>query len=200
MKNITKIFVVTLSVVFCVSVGKMIIDNANVELGINAEPLAYEVKLDDTNRYSVLGSTPISLSQSKYVPSRFVEWEISGPAYAPDNSHIGFNYSKGETWAVNSLINTTAFKGIQSLAIDYTITGTFQYVKLIYASTVAPVEATAGATVVDLMTSSSPVVLDTAQLSSYQTSFFVKIQFLTTSTAAVFIINSITATYTCIAD
>ena len=199
MKNTTKIFVAALSVVFCVSVGKMIIDNANVELGINAEPLAYEVKLDDTNRYSGLGSTPISLSQSKYVPSRFVEWEISGPAYAPDNSHIGFNYSKGGTWAVNSLMNHTAFKGIQSLAIDYTIIGTFSQVQLIYASTVAPAEDTAGATVVNLNTSSSPVVLDTNQLVNYQTNFFVKIQFATTSGAAVFIINSITVTYTCIA-
>ncbi len=53
MKNTTKIFVAALSVVFCVSVGRLIIDNKN-QLLAEGEPTIYTITLDSTNKYSGL--------------------------------------------------------------------------------------------------------------------------------------------------
>jgi hypothetical protein len=183
--------------VLCVSLAKLIIDNSNLSRAIRAESTSYQVILDDTNRRSGLLSTPTQLSRATYMPSRYVSWEVSGPAYAPEGAHIGFNYSKGGTWAVNYLKSLVTFTGVQSFTLNYEIIGTFSQAKIIYDTKSDPVESNSTATVVDLPTSSTSITLNSTELSDYSASFNIKVKFQTTSTAAVLNILSLTINYTC---
>lgn len=197
MKNITKIFVAALSVVFCVSVGRLIIDNKN-QLLAEGEPTIYTITLDSTNKYSGLPSSP-----GTYTPSRAIPWYFDGPCSAPEDGHIKYTYTGASGW--NNFWNknigdypTYGIKGIQSLSIEYAFTGTISNAKMYYHGTEAPAAGTAGADVIDFNESglSNPVILDSDDLLSYQNNFYLRFR-IQTNYAGSFTIKSLVITYTC---
>lgn len=197
MKKTTKLLTVTLSVVFCVSVGKMIIDNKE-QLFVQAESETYEVRLDSTNRYTSLPAT-----SATYVPSRAIPWYFDGPCSAPEDGHIKYTYTTASGW--NNFWNknigdypTYGIKGIQSLSIEYAFTGTISNAKMYYHGTEAPAAGTADADVIDFNESglSNPVILDSDDLLSYQDNFYLRFR-IQTNYAGSFTIKSLVITYTC---
>ncbi len=201
MKNITKFFVVTLSVVFCVAVGKMIIDNKE-QLFVQAESETYEVRLDSTNRYTSLPAT-----SATYVPSRTVPWYFNGTCSAPDEGHIKYSFPSSSGWCdyyndnIEQKINY-GIKGILSVTIAYEFTGTVDNARMYYDNYRAP---TASGTVgidygvVDFKEAglSNPVVLGLDELSPYQSNFYLRFRIQSTTTGGSFTIKSLVLTYTC---
>ena len=197
MKNIAKIFVAALSVVFCVSVGRLIIDNKN-QLLAEGEPTIYTITLDSTNKYSGLPS-----NSGTYTPSRAIPWYFDGPCSAPEDGHIKYTYTGTSGW--NNFWNknignypTYGIKGIQSLSIEYAFTGTISSAKMYYHGTEAPAAGTADAGVIDFNESglSNPVILDSDDLLSYQSNFYLRFR-IQTNYAGSFTIKSLVITYTC---
>ncbi|MDY0345695.1 MAG: hypothetical protein WC215_04095 [Bacilli bacterium] len=203
MKKLNVIFVTAITAMVCISLGKMIIDKGNNGLGVKAEPLLYEIRLDSTNRKSGLpltaGDTAIS---GFYIPSRSVEWQHYGPVYAPENGHIGYDFHKQFGWCdfISYRINNSyeGIKGIQTLTIDYEIIGTVVSASMYYGSVWAPASVPfEGVDSLNFNSSTSPVVLDMDDLSEYQDNFYLRFRLYANSIGAKFIIKSLVATYTC---
>ena len=197
MKNTAKIFVAALSVVFCVSVGRLIIDNKN-QLLAEGEPTIYTITLDSTNKYSGLPS-----NSGTYTPSRAIPWYFYGPCSAPEDGHIKYTYTGASGWDNfwNKNIGdypTYGIKGIQSLSIEYAFTGTISNAKMYYHGTEAPAASTEDAGVIDFNESglSNPVILDSNDLLSYQSNFYMRFR-IQTNYAGSFTIKSLVITYTC---
>lgn len=198
MKNITKIFVAALSVVFCVAVGRLIIDNKN-QLLAEGEPTIYTITLDSTNKYS---GFPTNYGQNKaYTPSRFVAWSFNGECSSPGNDgHIRYNFPyAGWQNFHNTGVNSTSggIKGIQSLTIDFAITGTLDNIKMFYSTQPSP---TAGDYINFLQSGiTSPVVLGpNGEFANYQSNFYLRFYMLGQNhAAATFTIKSLVITYTC---
>ncbi|NCA97425.1 MAG: hypothetical protein EOM77_04565 [Bacteroidia bacterium] len=201
MKNTAKIFVAALSVVFCVSVGRLIIDNKN-QLLAEGEPTIYTITLDSTNKYSGLPS-----DSGTYTPSRAIPWYFDGPCSAPEDGHIKYTYTRASGW--NNFWNknigdypTYGIKGIQSVTIAYEFTGTVDNARMYYDNYCAP---TASGTVgidygvVDFKEAglSNPVVLGLDELSPYQSNFYLRFRIQSTTTGGSFTIKSLVLTYTC---
>lgn len=207
MKRTKQIFLISLFSVFSVSLSALCLGqyfgkNFN---GAKADPTPYTIELNSTNSSSSLPSGGASAKATEtYRPSRLVDWYYSGPAYAPAGAHIGFDYTTllspngiHDFWlnGVNGNTNN-GIKGIQTLSLNYTITGSINTAYLAYHNTRAPAQGTEGAVIIDLKGSSS-LELTAEYFTAFQSNFFLRIRLFTSSAESKFVINSLIITYTC---
>ncbi|MFA5236165.1 MAG: hypothetical protein WC399_04945 [Bacilli bacterium] len=169
---------------------------------MNANPELYTISLDSTNHDPALPEVAgTSAITGTYTPSRAVRWYYNGPAYAPADGHIGYDYNAAYGW--NDFYNDdvggipgSGIKGIQSLTLDYQIIGSIYSAKVYFAGTRAPISDD----FVDLKTETSPLELDATDFAAYQSNFYLRFRLYSSTLGVKFIIKSLTITYTCSAS
>ena len=195
MKKTIKLFVISLLFVFIVPIGKMIIDSKE-QSGVEAEPEIYEIRLDASNMDSKLPSTPTNITTVRtYTPNRAVPWSYTGVVSSPTAGHI--QASNGVFFSFyNQQINSNGIKGIQTVSVEYEMSGTFSIAKMYYGNALAPVSGDAiDFTALGL---SNPAVLGTDQLSTYYSSFYLRFRVNSSTAGTTFVIKSLVLTYTCV--
>ncbi|NCA97251.1 MAG: hypothetical protein EOM77_03615 [Bacteroidia bacterium] len=198
MKRKKTIWLSTALLALLVPCTKILIDSyqqQNLAL-VDAGRIEYEVRLDSLNTPAEIPSTPDleDAQMHTYSPSRYVAWGYGGPAVSYEEAHMAFDYSTG-SYTMGALFNENlGFKGLVSLSLDYSISGSFDscYLYMDDEFGTTPLENR-----VNLASNTTfPLVLDAAYFASYTSSMYFRLS-MYSSYGGIFILYSLVITYTC---